>query len=249
MSDDPQTLRCLVIHLARAKQRAANVEVLIRDLPCQTEVISAVDGASDPAAIAGYYVRSLLSPRYPFALRPAEVATFLSHRKCWQYIVDQGLEAALIVEDDVALAEPTFRKALSLAMDHLRQGDVIRFPIKPREVSALDVARSDDSHLFMPKEIGLGMQCQIVSKEAAERLLSLTERFDRPVDTYLQLVWEHQVRILTVWPSGISEISEGLGGSLIGQRMSLGRKLRQEILRPIYRARLRRRAKIWIGRD
>ena len=81
------------------------------------------------------------------------------------------------------------------------------------------------------------MVAQIVTFDAAKRLLERTTRFDRPVDTYLQLRWQHGVRILTLWPNGVREISSRLGGSLI-QEKSNGDRLRRELLRPLYRAKL-----------
>ena len=86
--------------------------------------------------------------------------------------------------------------------------------------------------------IGLGMQAQIVTKDAAYSLLRITQNFDRPVDTYLQLKWIHEVKILTALPSGISEISNRLGGSLIGNKKSLYEKFFREIIRPIYKVKV-----------
>ena len=81
------------------------------------------------------------------------------------------------------------------------------------------------------------MVAQIVTYDAARRLLERTERFDRPVDAYLQLRWKHGVRVLTLWPNGVREISSILGGSMI-QEKSTGDRIRREILRPLYRAKL-----------
>ena len=61
------------------------------------------------------------------------MATFQSHRKCWQEILDQGLEAALIIEDDVDIIDAEFTAAVKLAMKEIKMGDLIRFPIKLRE--------------------------------------------------------------------------------------------------------------------
>ncbi len=49
---------------------------------------------------------------------------------------------------------------------------------------------------------------QFVSNAAARRLLAVTERFDRPVDTFLQMSWITGVELLTFTPSGVYEISE-----------------------------------------
>ena len=89
---------CFIIHLERATARLAQVRRLRQELPIAPSIMKAVDGASMTGPQQAHYKRHLLRPSYPFPLRPAEVATFLSHRACWQAIVNQGLDAALILE-------------------------------------------------------------------------------------------------------------------------------------------------------
>lgn len=228
-------IECFIIHLERARERSRQVEILANSLPYKTEIVSAVDGKNETFDAAPFYKRLTMKPTYPFVLRDAEVATFLSHRKCWQRIIDANIDAGLILEDDVVIAEPDFENALSLAIENIQQGDVVRFPIKLREKLDCEIAAKRDVQLFRPTHIGLGAQAQIVTRGAAQILLSRTEEFDRPVDTYLQLFWLHGVRTLSVWPNGVGENSANLGGSLIGTKQSLWTKIKHEIMRPIYR--------------
>lgn len=229
----------MIIHLARATERAEQVQVLSNTLAFPTKVISAVDGLELKPEEAAAYKRIYLQPRYPFDLRPSEVACFHSHRKCWQSIVDEGLEAALILEDDVELKAEVFSKALELALAHIKLGDVVRFPIKLRETEGDDLARQGDTVLRRPREIGLGMVGQIVTYDAAKGLLKASQTFDRPVDCFLQMRWVHHHRVLTVWPSGVHEVSHRLGGSMIGHKQNSFRaKLMREILRPLYRRKI-----------
>ena len=169
-------------------------------------------------------------------MRSAGVTCFQSHRKCWQEILDRGLEA-LIIEDDVDIIDGEFTAAVKLAMKEIKMGDLIRFPMKPREKPEIKGEKHNIS-IFEPTVVGLGTQAQIVTYDAARRLLEMTEHFDRPIDVYLQLRWKHGVRILTLWPHGVCERSSSLGGSLIGKERSNGDKLRRELLRPFYRAKL-----------
>ena len=171
-------------------------------------------------------------------MRPTEVATFQSHRKCWQEILDRDLEAALIIEDDVDINDGNFTAAVKLAMEEIKMGDLIRFPFKPREKPRNKSVKRDNISIFEPNLIGLGMQAQIVTYDAAKQLLEKTERFDRPVDVYIQLRWEHKVRVLTLWPNGVLELSSNLGGSLIGKEKDIVDILQRELLRPLYRAKL-----------
>ena len=238
MSGKLTLTECLIIHLKRSVERKPQVKKLKKDLPFQTKVVEAVDGSNPDIDFSKSYTPRLLRPYYPFSLRSAEVACFQSHRKCWQEILDRGLEAALIIEDDVDIIDGEFTAAVKLAMKEIKMGDLIRFPMKPREKPRNKSVRSDNISIFEPTVVGLGTQAQIVTYDAARRLLEKTEHFDRPIDVYLQLRWKHGVRILTLWPHGVCERSSSLGGSLIGKERSNGDKLRRELLRPFYRAKL-----------
>ncbi len=235
---------CLIIHLERSIERKPQVRKLKKVLPYRTKVIKAVDGSKPNDDLSKSYIPRLLRPRYPFTLRLAEVACFQSHRKCWKDILDRGLEAALIVEDDVDIIEQEFSAAVKLAMNEIKMGDLIRLPIKPREKPINTSVKRNDISIFEPTLIGLGTQAQIVTYDAARRLFERTVHFDRPIDVYQQLRWKHGVRVLTLWPNGVREHSSSLGGSLISKKRNNGDKLRRELLRPIYRAKLNIYARI-----
>ena len=229
---------CLIIHLDRSLERKPQGRKLKRDLPYRTKIVEAVDGSKANNDFSKSYIPRILRPRYPFSLRSAEIACFQSHQKCWREILDRGLEAALIIEDDVDIIDGEFSAAVKLAMKEIKKGDLIRFPMKPREKPRNRSLKRDNISIFEPTVIGLGTQAQIVTYDAARRLLEKTEHFDRPIDVYLQLRWKHGLRVLTLWPNGVRERSSSLGGSLIGKERSNGDKLRRELLRPLYRAKL-----------
>ena len=235
---------CLIIHLERSLERKPQVRKLKKDLPYRTKVVEAVDGSKPDNDFSKSYTPRLLRPRYPFSLRSAEVACFQSHQKCWKEILDRGLEAALIIEDDVDIVYGEFTAAVNLAMKEVKMGDLIRLPIKPREQPRNRGVKRDNISIFEPTLIGLGTQAQIVTYDAARRLLEKTEHFDRPIDVYLQLRWKHGVRVLTLWPNGVREHSSSLGGSLIGKERGNVDKLQRELLRPLYRAKLNTYARI-----
>jgi glycosyl transferase family 25 len=237
---------CLIIHLERSLERKSQVRKLKKDLGYRTKIVEAVDGSKHDNDFSKSYTSKLFRPHYPFSLRSAEVACFQSHRKCWQEILDRSLEAALIIEDDVDIIDREFKAAVKLAMKEITMGDLIRFPIKLREKPRNRSVIQDNISIFEPTLVGLGMVAQIVTYDAARRLLESTESFDRPVDAYLQLRWKHGVRILTLWPNGVREISSSLGGSLIQEKSNVNR-LQREVLRPLYRAKLDIYSRIYEG--
>lgn len=228
-------LHGFVIHLRRAVQRQAQVEWIRRHAPCAVSVVDATDGAELTAAQREACVSGLHRPSYPFALRPGEVGAFHSHRECWRRIVAGGHRAGLILEDDLEFDPPVFERAAGLAASHDLENSYVRFPLRRRESSSQVIARDSELALIRPDVIALGAVGQLVGREAARRLLTATERFDRPVDTFLQMRWIHGVKVLSVWPSTLREISADLGGSLIQQRTPIIAKLRREFDRYRYR--------------
>jgi GR25 family glycosyltransferase involved in LPS biosynthesis len=189
---------------------------------------------------------TLYRPRYPFALRKAEIGCFLSYRKAWQAIVDGGLDAGLIVEDDVEPDERYFEPALTLALKTIQPGDYIRFPYRSHTDSGAEVAKAGDITLVEPAHAGLGMQMQLVSRQAAAELLKATETFDRPVDTTIQMRWLAKIRILAARPPAIRQIGHLLGGTIVQKKSKpLSEVLSREVRRAWYRLALRAAA---IGR-
>jgi len=224
-----------VIHLARARGRAPQVERLRQSLPMPVTVIDAVDAERlSDEEIARVYRPVLHRPRYPFPLRRTEVACFLSHRMAWKTIIDRGLDAGLVIEDDVELL-PNFPAMLSLARAKSRPGDYVRFPKQARE-NGRAIAQTGEASLIEPRHLGLGMQAQLVGRDAAQALLDVTETFDRPVDTTIQMRWLHRARVLTTAPLAIREVAADLGGTTVQGK---GKSIRETLLREVLRARYR----------
>jgi len=242
---DPAHLTGFMIHLERAHERVAQMERVQATLPMTTHIIDAVDGlALGEDDVAQAYRPHLYKPFYPFTLSRGEIACFLSHRRVWSRMVEQDIATALIMEDDVEIRSG-FRDALALACDFAdkdhaySEGYFVRFPLRCREKGAV-LDQKGSLSLLRPTPVGLGTQMYLLNKPAAERLLSATHPFDRPIDVTLQMFWQNHVRPLCVLPSGIGEISATIGGSTIQNKKRGMEKLRHEILRPLYRWRIAR---------
>jgi GR25 family glycosyltransferase involved in LPS biosynthesis len=228
--------KALVIHLRRARDRAPQVERLKSSLPMPVEVVDAVDARQSGDGRARHYsAEALARPRFPFPVGDGEIAAFLSHRKAWAMIAAAGADGAFVLEDDVEADPVLFGRAVTLIGRHAGPDDLVRLPWHDRESPLEVLAEDGGTRLFRPRTIGLGMIGQWVGRKAAAQLLAASERFDRPVDGFVQLRWHHRCSVLTVLPSGISEVSERLGGSEIQTGKGIFARIRNEALRPIYR--------------
>lgn len=234
-------VEAFIIHLARAERRRPQVARLAAELPFAVTILDGVDGlALSDEEVDKVYQKDLHRPRYPFELRRQEVGCFLSHRKAWQAIIEHDLDAGLILEDDVEMERDVFADALALAIGQMQPMNFVRFPYKAHREHGRMIASRGRFSLIEPKLPALGMQVQLVSREAARALLEATARFDRPVDTFLQMRWAHPVRMLTVDPPCIRTIYENLGGSTVQTRKKgWATIMRREIRRPIYRLAVR----------
>jgi glycosyl transferase, family 25 len=234
-------MNSLIIHMPGSTDRRPNADRLLQDFP-NAQLVDAVDGR-DPAQVADLPVfpGNLHKPAYPFALKGGEMGCFASHRKCWQLIVDQGWDYAIVAEDDVAISLPDMARSLTMITAYMTPEMFIRLPFKNREQKGAVIAIDGDSRLLLPRRIGLQTGCQVIGRTAAKRLLSASEQIDRPVDTFLQMHWVTGQPIHTLLPNGLSEIAGQIGGSTIQQKTRTSEKLMREIKRAWYRTQVKLR--------
>ena len=229
-------MKAYIIHLERAADRVENIETIKRAISfLPLAVVAACDAqALDDAALSKHMKPRLHRPYYPFALSKGEIACFLSHRKAWQAIVDDDVDAGLVLEDDVAVTQD-LATTLKLAAKLENKDFYLRLSHRDGHENGSLVAVENKSTIIRPFPVGLGTVGQLVSKKAAKHLLKITKRFDRPVDTFLQMPWVTGIWPLSARPSGIKDVAHMLGGSTLGKKRTLQAKLMRETMRPYYR--------------
>lgn len=157
----------------------------------------------------------------------AEIAAYAGHRKIWQEIVDSQIDAALIFEDDFSIIDVEhFMRCLNVSLSNRYHWDIVKFfDFLPKKIEVQKVI--DDVNFVLYKYPASGLVCYLITKSAAERLLKRSRIF-RPVDEDIAHTWEFNIRVWSVTPNPIAEISNTLGGSLIEQNrldMKRDRKL------------------------
>ncbi len=250
MPEAVRNYKSFIVHLQRAKGRKAQVRDLADKLPYQAQIVDAVDGAklSGDAVKACFSETPLMQPSYPFKLNVGEMGCFLSHRKVWQEIVDQGLDAGLIFEDDAHIDPGHFARALSLASEHVKTLGYIQFQNRDITDVSRVLAEDDGVQIVQPAITPLRTSAQLVSFNTAQKLLKLTEKFDRPIDGVLQLYWETGLHIACVVPSGVSDRTQATGGSTLSKKQPLITKLGREFKRACYKAQIRKYSKRTAGK-
>lgn len=231
--------KSFIIHLQRATGRKAQVRDLISKSPFEAEIVDAVDGAklSQAEIDACFSEKPLWQPVYPFGLNVGEIGCFQSHRRVWQKIVDQDLTAGLVLEDDVQIDPVVFEPALDAAKTWVQDFGYIQFQVREVAPDSPEVGQIDSYRLLRPVPTILRTSAQLVSNATAKRLLEVAARFDRPVDTFMQMYWKTGVRLVCVVPAGVADRTQETGGSTL----SLKRPMRAKILRELKRFNYRRK--------
>ncbi|MCY6381471.1 glycosyltransferase family 25 protein [Hoeflea prorocentri] len=233
--------KAFIIHLTRAEARRPFVDRLIDACPMDAAVVEGVDGAAlKPEDIEAVYSPGLRQPHYPFALREAEIGCFLSHRACWRRIVEDGLDYGLVLEDDATIDASNIGPAVAFAERHIAELGYIQLPVRKTPANALVRYESEGMKLLAPQVVPLRLSGQLISVEAAKRLLYVTEVFDRPVDTLLQMHWFTGIRPVILDLPVLQDNSQAAGGSTIGSGKSPWERLDREVRRFIYRRKIAR---------
>lgn len=227
-----------VLHLIRAEKRQTNAKDLLETCGLAGQIWPAVDGAAMSSTdLSSTVGAQLFDPPYPFALKTGEIGCFLSHRQIWAEMQARDIKAALIIEDDASLDTDVLDSALDLAQAHIQKLGYIQFQTRAHKGPSTLIDTSGPCALVVPQNTGLRTTVQMISKDAAARLLSLSETFDRPVDTFIQSHWHTGLRAAEIYPSGIRDIADSLDGSTIqGGKKPFWEKLWRKVARTRYRS-------------
>jgi GR25 family glycosyltransferase involved in LPS biosynthesis len=233
-------MQSYILHLARSTERDGLVKDLIELLP-NAHVLPSVEGAALTVAErdAAYQVKQH-KPHYPFSLKAAEIGCFLSHRNAWKSLVDSDACAAWVVEDDLAISDENFKTLSALVSPHITEDVLIRVPLKDREVAHETIDQKDGMTLMRPEVIALSAAFYILGRKAAQRLLTLTDPFDRPVDTFIQMRWVTEIDTLVVKDSGARTAAFDVGTSTIQSKKSITHEVKRVIPRAVYRSRVKK---------
>ncbi|TDH34804.1 hypothetical protein E2A64_13700 [Pseudohoeflea suaedae] len=179
-----------------------------------------------------------------------EVATYLGHRLIWQKILDTGLPAALILEDDFRFRDPaTARETIRTAFEEGARWDMIKlFDYQPRK-SIANYERNGVTFVLRERP-GSGLVGYVISRECCRRLLRRKSIFI-PVDEELRCWFEHRISIVSVYPNVVEDGADLFSGSILEEhRQAMKRK--RNILRSLWgnllTLRLNIKSRLWRNR-
>lgn len=176
-------MKLFVINLDRQPERLRRMESLFDGLGLRFSRVDAVDGQKLPVE----EIRRLQSADAGSReLRAGETACFLSHRQCWQRIVDENLPCAAIFEDDLHLGSDA-GALLSIEGWVPADADVVKIETKLQyarvDKAAAGAVNGRALHRLRSKHAGAGGY--IVTRKGAEKLLDMSKTFPSPADQFI----------------------------------------------------------------
>ena len=205
--------KIFVINLDRSPDRLAAIAAQLDALGLSFERIAALDGRTlSDEFIQEVSPRHIVNRTYHRELGKAEIACSLSHKKAWQKIIDDDLDFAIVLEDDVELLD-NFPEVFSLITD-LPKGtwDFLKL-YALRRGGGRNIARRFDhkGHTFVTyHRYPLGFVGQAVSRQGAEALVQNLPYVTEPVDGQLKSWWETGVYPFGLVPYCVSTDLDGV---------------------------------------
>lgn len=209
-----------LINLDRSPQRLEKAREVLASWHVDFTRLSAVDGRQLPPERLGNHQQPFSARRYFLKdMTPGEIGCFLSHKKCWEALLQSDNDWAFICEDDIIfLSDPTpfisdpqwIPSGVSLIQLAKPSPDPEVFS---REKMGLAVPNQPSSRLVvLRKNIRGGTLGYLIHKKAAQAALSIATPIPAPVDDFLFSFASPLRKRITPWTLTPSIISTDDGG-------------------------------------
>ena len=218
---NPSTFPAFVINLEKAGDRRRFMEVQLAMLPeLDVRFIKAVDGRTlGEAELAGLYDDARAKRTWGCSLTTSEIGCALSHLEACRQIVEQNLEVALVLEDDI-LISGFFPEILAATLPQLSpaQPEVILFaPVK--SCLRLGARQLTPTHRLCQVRRGAWhAAAYLITRPAAEIQLAKLQPVHVPADYWNRAIREGWFSLRAVIPYAVSFTAAGRRASTIGSR-------------------------------
>lgn len=187
-------------HLCAGMMDAAGLPFAFFDAVNGTDVTEPV--------IKRHYDEAANLEHFKRPLSASEIGCYLSHLKLWERITEDGVGAALVLEDDAQLDEglKTFLTQISKydLEDVYLKLDGVAETLDPGDTSTTKMTLGPRK-VIHAAQIAPRTTGYVIGAHAARKLAAARQRFFRPVDIDIKHYWEHDVPVWTVAPQLICE--------------------------------------------
>ncbi len=244
-------MRIIVINLDQDTGRRARIERRLAALGLSWERLPAVDGRRLEPRHERLIDRAAHVAR-GLEFSPGAIGCWLSHREAQRMVAEGAAPMALILEDDIAIADD-----LPEVLERIERGaagrfDVIRlhrYKMHRKFVPVHRIGGADGAALGFVRPTDSGTQAYVITRAAAGRLIASIPRMVQLADHALYEHWTHGLVVCSIDPPVVRH--DDRGRSSIGARPPPGnaslrpvqwlRRKRHQIHKKIVRRRSWRR--------
>lgn len=163
-------VKCYYINMAKRIDRKYHMKTMFKQRGFVGQRIEAVDGkAIDRKALLDNGV--LKNEK----LTNSEIGCLMSHRKVWkEFISNSNKKYCLQLEDDTMLTE-RFKYKLQTILNEVKDIDFDYMTLHIRDeciegYPKIRTGKSVSKHVFIPKQLGSGGDCFLITKSGAKKL-------------------------------------------------------------------------------
>lgn len=211
-----------IINLKRDTERLQFMQEQMQRLGIDYRVIEAVDGRGLAVDEKAPYSKSIALRDFGRELTPGEIGCALTHIKIWKLILDEGIEEALILEDDVHIGMAMIE--VLKHRDRLPQDyQHINFSTNARQVPFGEFV-TDIYRASRHSERPYLTSAYLLTQTGANKLLDLVSPLYMPIDNFITITdiisygIYPRVVVLAETPSGIGRRSDNIPKLSFGQK-------------------------------
>ncbi len=226
---DIMQFKVFVINLDKSTDRMTFMRQQFTQLNIEYERVPAVYGKElSDSEINRVFDQKTNLAKYDKVLNVGELGCYLSHVNCWNKMVDNHIDYALILEDDSILD-----KGMSDLIDSVgklqQKWDYIKLCHGRKQKEVIDpIALNDQFSLGTCLKLPSSTRGQFVSLTGAKKLLATAMPIARPVDIDIQYWFEKKLDCFVVRPFPVLEADfESEIGSLENRSFAKKRPLKR----------------------
>lgn len=194
-----------VINLERSADRRADMIARLEPLHIPYTFFKAVNGHELDIETLPAYAKTRRRLLFGRDLSKGEIGCLLSHKAVYQHMVDNNIDQAIVLEDDVTI-EPSFPQLVREILQSPVKWDIIRFLAyeKVQKIGRDIYALPSQPHVLarIPTTSG-GAYGYMLTQKAARELLKHMQSNALPVDALHSYVWKTGLETFILRPSPV----------------------------------------------
>ena len=215
-----------VINLKSSADRREVMAERLKPLQIEYSFFEAVNGHALDIETLPSYEKTRRRLFFGRDLKKGEIGCLLSHRAVYQHIVDNNIDTAVILEDDV-FPTPDFPDVVRVLIKHPVKWDMIRFLDskkvykKSRVIGALGCGSYALTRISGAPGGAYGY---MITQKAARKLLQNLQKYYLPIDIIHGYIWQTGLEIFAVKPSPVSpddEVDSTIGGTRFDKTLQI----------------------------